>query len=186
MTTILKQNLCPLKSIVMVGGFLGLLPSLLTWALMSSGGFFEPGLFIGWIVVLYVILPVILLIAFRCHLGTPLRRLLAFLFASIGSALPLYVFALVEEPEAILAGLIVNAALFGLWCILSLLGWSVITRVWPFRLQDGSTCPNCGYCVRGVASRVCPECGRGFTESDLGLSVEQFEQLICNNANALL
>ncbi len=30
-------------------------------------------------------------------------------------------------------------------------------------LQDGETCPGCGYCLRGLESQLCPECGRPVT-----------------------
>ena len=46
----------------------------------------------------------------------------------------------------------------------------------PFRRvidQDGSLCPGCAYCLAGLDSQVCPECGRPFTYEELGTSKEQ-------------
>ncbi len=38
------------------------------------------------------------------------------------------------------------------------------------------TCPGCDYCLRGNTSRICPECGRGFSFSELGTTREEFLQ----------
>ncbi len=43
-------------------------------------------------------------------------------------------------------------------------------------IQDGSTCPRCGYWLRGNTSRICPECGRGFSFAELGTTREEFLQ----------
>ncbi len=43
-------------------------------------------------------------------------------------------------------------------------------------IQDGSTCPECGYWLRGNTSRICPECGRGFSFAELGTTREEFLQ----------
>lgn len=34
-------------------------------------------------------------------------------------------------------------------------------------LQNGMMCPGCGYTLLGCNNRVCPECGRGFSLSEL-------------------
>lgn len=36
----------------------------------------------------------------------------------------------------------------------------------PTPLQPGHECPSCGYDLRGVADRTCPECGLHFTVTD--------------------
>lgn len=42
--------------------------------------------------------------------------------------------------------------------------WTLVFRrvVWAIRIQDGTLCPNCAYCVTGLPSNVCPECGQEF------------------------
>lgn len=52
---------------------------------------------------------------------------------------------------------------------------AVILRLHHGRLvlQDGKSCPRCGYCVAGVRSRICPECGREFTFQELGTTEEE-------------
>lgn len=44
---------------------------------------------------------------------------------------------------------------------------------WP--LREGPYCPRCGYCVIGVREHRCPECGRPFTLSELGVTAEELE-----------
>jgi hypothetical protein len=44
-------------------------------------------------------------------------------------------------------------------------------------VQDGSTCPGCGYWLRGNTSQICPECGRGFSFAELGTTREEFLQV---------
>lgn|GEM_PF-1855136 len=48
-------------------------------------------------------------------------------------------------------------------------------RFGPIRINDGSQCPNCGYCVLGCVRLVCPECGRRFTLGDIGTTDAEFE-----------
>ncbi len=47
--------------------------------------------------------------------------------------------------------------LIWLLLILALSAYPVLRRVFPLRLSD--QCSNCGYCIRGNCSGVCPECG---------------------------
>jgi hypothetical protein len=37
--------------------------------------------------------------------------------------------------------------------------------------QDGSMCPNCGYCVSHLPSNRCPECGKEFSPEALGVAI---------------
>ena len=94
-----------------------------------------------------------------------------------GAVLPVVIIEGPPLPYSLPFLMIPMTILFGAWCLLGMLAWPVIIRVWPFRLQDGQTCPQCGYCLRGVTSRVCPECGRGFDANDLGLSEAAFDEL---------
>jgi len=71
---------------------------------------------------------------------------------------------------------------FLVWLLIISGAWLFVEDARPFRIQHGSCCPQCGYCVRGVPSCVCPECGRTFNRDDLGLSESAFEQLISGNA----
>jgi hypothetical protein len=48
------------------------------------------------------------------------------------------------------------------------LAWTWLSSMEPtVWIQDGTRCPSCGYCVRGVASKVCSECGRSFNSHEL-------------------
>lgn len=39
-------------------------------------------------------------------------------------------------------------------------------------IQDGLTCPNCQYCLRGNTTGICPECGHAYTLEELGIAAE--------------
>ncbi len=41
-------------------------------------------------------------------------------------------------------------------------------------VQTGTLCPNCAYDLRGNESMVCPECGRGFSFEELGVTAAEF------------
>ncbi|MCG3137091.1 MAG: hypothetical protein HJJLKODD_00933 [Phycisphaerae bacterium] len=53
--------------------------------------------------------------------------------------------------------------------------WYVVYRLGPPRIiQDGTRCPGCGYSLVGNQSMVCPECGRAYTFTELGVTAEKF------------
>ena len=111
------------------------------------------------------------------------RRLMgACICASTGVALPFFILAFLTSRSIILSALFTVATGYGLltaaWCGIATLLWPVVCRLAPIRVQDGETCPQCGYCVRGVASRICPECGRAFNRDDLGLPEVVFDELV--------
>jgi hypothetical protein len=43
----------------------------------------------------------------------------------------------------------------------------------PLPAKPGPYCPQCAYCLVGTPRMVCPECGRGFTLEELGISAEE-------------
>lgn len=84
--------------------------------------------------------------------------------------------------QAIFSGVIGIPLVAMVWTLLSMLAWPIIMRLAPFKIQDGATCPKCGYCVRGVASRICPECGTVFDHTQLGLSPAAFDRLVAGSS----
>lgn len=53
--------------------------------------------------------------------------------------------------------------------------WGLIRLTLPkFIKQDGTLCPNCAYCLLGVQSMRCPECGSAFTYDDLETTEAEF------------
>jgi len=130
----------------------------------------------------FLIGPAIGLARYRVHLNTGRRRAAAILFVSGGLLCVIYVFVLIGVAFGaifqLLAVMGLHAAIFAVWLLLSTVLWPAISRKFPFHIVDGESCARCGYCLRGVASRICPECGRAFTQYDLGLSFAEFERLI--------
>jgi hypothetical protein len=61
---------------------------------------------------------------------------------------------------------------YGLGC---LVGW-IWCRCKHGRVvvQNGTTCPGCGYSLMGACRRLCSECGREFTYQELGTTEEEF------------
>lgn len=127
----------------------------------------------------------------RIHMASFRRRLVSSFFAAAGMAcVPWLTFTIFSIQilfddgsltlvwQAICSGVIGIPLIVLIWTLLSLAVWPAIMRLAPFRIQDGASCPQCGYCVRGVASSICPECGRAFNREDLGLSEAAFNDLI--------
>ena len=55
------------------------------------------------------------------------------------------------------------------------LAWMLLRYTMPrIVLQDGSRCPVCAYCLIGVTSMRCPECGRPFTYDELATTEAEF------------
>lgn len=178
MRIIHPQDVSTLRGIVAATALIGFMSALpMVMIIESGGGGSNAGVVIAWMVIGYLLIPLACLAIFRCHLASPGRRILASFFMSIGAMIPLVTLKGPPLIDVLSFLLIAMLLLFGTWCLLGMLAWPVIIRVWPFRLQDGQTCPQCGYCLRGVTSRVCPECGRGFDANDLGLSEAAFDEL---------
>ncbi|MBP7936865.1 MAG: hypothetical protein KA354_19665 [Phycisphaerae bacterium] len=43
-------------------------------------------------------------------------------------------------------------------------------------------CPRCGYLLYGLTENRCPECGRGYTVEEVGLSAEEFASAILGSS----
>ncbi len=80
-------------------------------------------------------------------------------------------------------GVIVTCVLWGVvHGIAAVIAWTVWRGVCRSRgicmmIQDGHTCPGCAYDLRGNESMVCPECGRGFSLEELGVTGAEFAAL---------
>lgn len=142
-----------------------------------------------------LILPLWALKRWRIQLSSWERRLRAIFWTTTGLFTLPYatIFAVwvngAGSPNTRIPGIfigyfVLQIVIFLIWTLVSLPAWAVIKSNWPFRFQDGQSCPRCGYCLRGVTSRICPECGRGFDANDLGLSVAAFEHLVAGGVDA--
>ncbi len=132
----------------------------------------------------FLIGPTLGMITFRAQLADMTRETFAIFWAAAGVLSLAYLISVVSFLEDYGAGEFFKT--LGIhWGLL--LGWSVVAMcirpmiawLWPFKLQDGASCPQCGYCVRGVSSRICPECGEPFNRADLGLTEAEFDALLC-------
>lgn len=50
------------------------------------------------------------------------------------------------------------------WGAAMLVAWAFVFKylVWAIRIQDGTLCPTCAYCIIGLPRNICPECGKEF------------------------
>lgn len=141
-----------------------------------------------------LLVPILSLVWVRSHVATFGRRVAAICATSVGVfTIPCLIVLISNGGRMLAHGRLVErlvswhisySVLTLSWLLISLLAWPTIKRKWPFVFQDGQSCPQCGYCLRGVTSRVCPECGRAFNEYDLGLSTVDFEHLIAGQLNS--
>lgn len=142
---------------------------------------------VGFAAVFVLIAPLTALTVFRMQVSAFRRRMFAILWVSVGLLLVVhgigFVGLVLPERHMTIYWLKVNAALLGVWFLISMIAWPVILHFKPFCIQNGETCPECGYCVRGVKSAICPECGTAFDHTQLGLSMQQFERLISGGTN---
>lgn len=126
--------------------------------------------------------PLLALIRWRAQVLTIKRRLLAILFAAIGNLSLILGISCIGfaygEPQMLIVWLGILAVLFAVWSLIAWPAWWWIRRTWPIFVQDGQTCPKCGHCLRGAVSGRCPECGRAFNQYELGLSYDEFNELI--------
>lgn len=123
----------------------------------------------------------------RIQLSTPSRRLFATIGATAGvTCVPCLVLILdsAHEFHDVVIILLLPAGLFVLWFLFVSATWLFVENAKPFKIQYEPSCPQCGYCVRGVTSRICPECGRAFCETDLGLSTSEFNSLVSGETSA--
>jgi len=61
------------------------------------------------------------------------------------------------------------------------IAWRVVRLTLPdFVAQNGTLCPKCAYCLIGVESMRCPECGSAFSYEDLETTEEAFIALADN------
>lgn len=59
--------------------------------------------------------------------------------------------------------------------VICIIAWLLVRLTLPrFVVQNGTLCPDCGYCVIGVFGLRCPECGRSFTYDELETTEEEF------------
>ena len=152
-----------------------------------GGGVLPSSFVIIWTIVNLVLWPLIAMRHCRAHLSTIERRLFAIAWTSIGFFVLPYTATIVA-----LSGNLrvfswqlpaLHGAILAAWVLLAAIAWPIIRHRWPFVIQDGSSCPQCGYCVRGVASAVCPECGTAFDHTQLGLSLPEFDRLIAGGVH---
>ncbi|HPF37018.1 MAG TPA: hypothetical protein P5081_12905 [Phycisphaerae bacterium] len=60
--------------------------------------------------------------------------------------------------------------------ILFAIGWNLLQRWMPDLVrQNGTLCPTCAYCLVGVQSMRCPECGAAFSFADLETTEYEFQ-----------
>ncbi|MCB9856557.1 MAG: hypothetical protein H6818_12820 [Phycisphaerales bacterium] len=60
--------------------------------------------------------------------------------------------------------------------ILFAIGWNLLLRWMPELVrQNGTLCPTCAYCLVGVQSMRCPECGSAFSFADLETTEYEFQ-----------
>lgn len=141
-----------------------------------------------WTFVNLVLGPLMAMRHCRAHLATTGRRLVAIFGTSLGLLVIPWTTALSAAATSQFRAFsyrlpTLHAGIFAAWVLLAAVAWPIIRHRWPFVIQDGSSCPQCGYCVRGVKSAVCPECGTAFDHTQLGLSTQQFERLISGGTN---
>ncbi len=124
----------------------------------------------------------------RAHLATNGQRLVAIFGTSLGLLVLPYTVTLSAAASQQFRGFswrlpALHAGIFAAWVLIGAIAWPIIRHRWPFVIQDGSSCPQCGYCVRGVASAICPECGTRFDHTQLGLSQVEFDRLVAGGVN---
>lgn len=55
--------------------------------------------------------------------------------------------------------------------------WRIVRMSLPaLVVQDGTLCPQCAYCLLGVQSMRCPECGNAFTYDELETTEAEFRK----------
>lgn len=47
--------------------------------------------------------------------------------------------------------------------------------------RDDGGCPACGHCLFGVTQPRCPECGRGFSEYEVGMTLDELQTAAAQN-----
>ncbi|MCG3137092.1 MAG: hypothetical protein HJJLKODD_00934 [Phycisphaerae bacterium] len=73
---------------------------------------------------------------------------------------------------------------FSIWAISIAVAAYLTWQIWVIRNNLGARtvittqpeCPCCGYQLIGNRSKVCPECGRAYSYSELGVTAEEFEK----------
>ncbi|MCB9856556.1 MAG: hypothetical protein H6818_12815 [Phycisphaerales bacterium] len=70
---------------------------------------------------------------------------------------------------ALAVGVVIATAAF-------VITWRLVQLTLPkFVVQDGTLCPTCAYCLVGVQSMRCPECGSAFSFADLETTEYEFQ-----------
>ena len=71
--------------------------------------------------------------------------------------------------------LLLVAVSTGIMFACALLVWMLAYRLLRVRhiQQDGTMCPNCGYCIQHLLSATCPECGESFDRAHLAAILDR-------------
>lgn len=177
--TVVKPNTLPSRLMLCIAAFLFAYIAYF-WSYASALLLFlclVPARFIALIVPFSTMaLMIAIFRGYRLDIATTERAVLTGLSFGVGTALPL-VFVSSSSMADWIALLGIPAALgtaaLAIWKIIQWLSG-------PIRINDGITCPNCGYCLRGCPNMTCTECGRCFSFDALGTTPEEFRHL-CND-----
>lgn len=60
--------------------------------------------------------------------------------------------------------------------------WRLLTTQLAGSLETRGHCPNCDYLLYGLTEKRCPECGRGFTVEEVGLSAEELASAVLGSS----
>jgi hypothetical protein len=131
-----------------------------------------------WFVALWILLPVVSLMAvftrrrIRWHrallwMSLELAGCLCFFQATIERIWTHYNVNVYDVPDLLELVFMTGAACFIVGATLLL-----FLQVKPEPVKPGPYCPECGYCLIGLPRQICSECGRPFTLEELGVELD--------------